>query len=197
MKAAFVIFDGLTLLDFVGVYDPLGRLKTMQFSPDFEWRVCSPVPNVRDDRGLVVVPDEVGESLSGYDLVIVPGGHSTRRLQKDRQLVDWLATAATASIKATVCTGSLLIGAAGFLVGRPATTHHSALDELRQYTNEVRQERIVDSGDVVTAGGVTAAIDLGLHLVERISGTVVRQQIARQIEYPTELGNASPCQETQ
>lgn len=183
MRTAFVIFEGMTALDFVGVYDPLGRLRTMGFVPDFEWTVFALTDVVCDDRGLRFLPDRVGGSLDGFDLLVVPGGYVVRELQRDARFIEWLQTASAVPLKVSVCTGSLLLGAAGFLAGKPATTHWSSLDDLRRYTADVRTERVIDVGDIITAGGVTAGIDLGLHLVERLSGTLARQRIARQMDY--------------
>lgn len=182
MKAAFVIFDGMTALDFVGAYDPLTRLRTMNLRDDFAWDVCALTTEVRDTTGLRFAPTRVAEPLDGYGLVVVPGGHGTRELVKDTAFIGWLLTAAGCEIKASVCTGSLLLGAAGFLEGRRATTHPSMLDELKKFC-AVSEERVVDEGDVVTAGGVTAAIDLGLHLCERLAGAEAREKIRRQMDY--------------
>lgn len=184
MRAAFVIFDRMTALDFVGAFDPLGRLRTMDVLPDFAWMVCAPTATVTDDRGLRFLPDSVGEPLSGFDLLVVPGGIGTRTLQHDPAFVEWLRTADRVPLKASVCTGSLLLGAAGFLTGKPATTHPNAMRELEAYCGEVRSERVVDAGEVVTARGVTAGIDLGLHLVRRFAGTEAMHRVARQMDYP-------------
>jgi cyclohexyl-isocyanide hydratase len=146
MKAAFVIFDRMTALDFVGVYDPLGRLRTMGVLPDFEWAVCAATATVADDRGLRFLPDLVGEPLGGFDLLVVPGGHGTRALRHDAAFLEWLRTGAGVPLKASACTGALLLGAAGFLAGKPATTHPSALRDLEPYGAEVRSERVVDAG---------------------------------------------------
>lgn len=186
MRAAFVIFERMTALDFVGVYDPLTRLKTMIFRPDFEWDVCALDAEVRDPTGLSFRASRVGESLGAYDLLVVPGGHGTRELASDERFVGWLRTAATCPLKASVCTGSLLLGAAGFLQGRTATTHPSALGELKQYC-AVSSARVVDEGDLVTAGGVTAAIDLGLHLCGRLAGAEAREKIRLQMDYPVRV----------
>lgn len=183
MRAAFVIFDGMTALDFVGVYDPLGRLRTMQILPDFEWSVCGMARTIHDDRGLGFIADRPEQSLERFDLLIVPGGFATRQLQANASFIAWLQTANNVPLKASVCTGSLLLGAAGFLNGVPATTHASAFNELRRYTNDIRTDRVVDAGQVVTAGGVTAAIDLGLHLVRRLAGDDMQLKIARQMNY--------------
>jgi cyclohexyl-isocyanide hydratase len=184
MKAAFVLFDRLTALDFVGIYDPVTRLRSMNLLPDFEWQLCACTGVVTDDRGLRLLPDSVGQPLADFDLVIVPGGLGTRTLMHDGAFLDWLRTAAPIPLKASVCTGSLLLGAAGFLSDKRATTHPSALAELAPLCAATTRERIVDSGDVITAGGVTAAIDLGLYLVERLAGEAARSRVAQQMDYP-------------
>lgn len=120
MKAAFVLFDGMTSLDFVGFYDPVTRLKSMRIMEDFEWRVCAITQSVVDDRGLRLEADAAAEPLDSFDLLFVPGGFGTRRLQHDRRFLDWLKTARPAPLKVSVCTGALLLGAAGFLEGRRA-----------------------------------------------------------------------------
>ena len=183
MKAAFIIFNRMTALDFVGVYDPLTRLKSMGLMPELNWDICAYSEEVADDRGLVFTPTKVGESLHGYDLLIVPGGFGTRALIDDAGFIAWLKASAPCGLKASVCTGSLLLGAAGFLEGRRATTHPRAFRELERFCREVVNQRVVDEGDVVTARGVTSAIDLGLHLVERLVGKEGRERIRKQMDY--------------
>jgi len=184
VKTAFVIFDRMTVMDFIGIYDPLTRLKTMKIVPEFEWNVCAVTPEVTDERGLRIMPDTVGKPLGGYDLLVVPGGMGTRTLQKDKTFIDWIRSAEPVKLKASVCTGALLLGAAGFLKGRRATTHPGAYEELKPYCAQVIEERFVDEGDIVTARGVTSGIDLGLHLVERFAGAEARARIAKQMDYP-------------
>jgi len=184
MRTAFIIFDRMTALDFVGVYDPLSRLRSMGVLPDFEWRVCAPTEFVTDDRGLRFQADSVGETLEGFDLVVVSGGSGTRALQHDMPFIQWLQTSKSASLKASVCTGALLLGAAGFLTGRPATTHRNAFRELEPYCGRVLDERVVDADDVITARGVTAGIDLGLYLVLRLAGVEAQARVAKQMDYP-------------
>ncbi|MCK4503563.1 MAG: DJ-1/PfpI family protein [Desulfuromonadales bacterium] len=184
MNAAFVIFDQMTALDFVGFYDPLTRLKSMDFMPDFRWQICSYCEDVADTQDLRFDPDRIRESLADFDLLVVPGGYGSRHLQHNEDFVTWLKTATSVPLKASVCSGSLLLGAAGFLQGKKATTHPKAYSELARYCDEVSDQRIVDAGDVVTASGVSAAIDLGLYLVERLAGKEVRIEIALQMDYP-------------
>ncbi|SFR69243.1 DJ-1/PfpI family protein [Halogeometricum limi] len=184
MHVAFVVFDDMTALDFVGAFDPLTRLDTMDLAPfPFRWNVCARTAPVTATANLGIAVDEVDESLEKYDLVVVPGGAGTRELRHDESFLNWLGTA-DADILASVCTGSLLLGAAGFLAGKTATTHPAATEELRTYC-DVSEDRVVDEGDVVTARGVTSALDLGLHLVERLTDSETRTAIAEQMDYPT------------
>src|SRR5262249_875364 len=146
--------------------------------------LCAQQPTVSDENGLRFTPDAVGESLAGYDLLVVPGGYGTRPLMNDAAFLDWLRTASAVPLKASVCTGSLCVGGAGFLRRRPATAHRHSMEELAPLCGAAVSRRIVDAGDVVTAAGVTASIDLGLHLVERLAGRDARERLAKQMDYP-------------
>ena len=187
MKAALIVFDRMTYLDFVGFYDPVTRLRSMNIIPDFEWRICSNKKQVADDReaaGMTMIADSVMEPLDGYDLLFVPGGLGTRTLQNDRAYIEWLKSASAVKLKISVCTGALLLGAAGFLRGKRATTHPEALKELEPYCATVLADRIVDEGDVITGGGVSSSIDLGLHVVQKLAGPEARARVAKQMCYP-------------
>ena len=184
METAFVIFRHMTAMDFIGAYDPLTRLKSMGLMPGFEWDICALTADVADDKGLHFAPSVVGQTLSHYDLIVVPGGIGTRALQHDKAFIDWLRTSEPVKLKASVCTGSLLLGAAGFLKDKRATTNRNAVEELRPYCAQVIDDRVVDEGTIITARGVTSAIDLGLYLVERLVGAEAQARVARQMDYP-------------
>jgi transcriptional regulator GlxA family with amidase domain len=184
MKTAFVVFDRMTSLDFIGFYDPVTRLKSMKIMDDFEWRICAATHSVVDDRGLRIEADTVAQPLDSFDMVFVPGGFGTRALQNDPAFIAWLKTANPARLKVSVCTGALLLGAAGFLKGRRATTHPSAYAELQAYCGSVVRDRVVDEGDIVTAGGVASAIDAGLHIVQKLASAEARERVAAQMDYP-------------
>ncbi|MFC6837814.1 DJ-1/PfpI family protein [Halomarina ordinaria] len=185
MRIAFVVYDELTALDFVGVYDPVTRLVTMGFRDDVSWEICAPPSRatVTATGGLSLTATEVGEPLDAYDAVIVPGTVETEAYRTDVAFVDWLRTAADCEYKVSVCTGAVLLGAAGLLDGHRATTHPMAFEELAQYATVV-EDRVVDDGDVITARGVTSAIDLGLHLCYRWGDEDVRAEIKAQMDYP-------------
>ncbi|KPL01224.1 MAG: thiamine biosynthesis protein ThiJ [candidate division Zixibacteria bacterium SM23_73_3] len=183
MRIGFIIYPRMTALDFVGVYDPLTRLKSMGFMPQLRWEICAYSLEVRDGAGLGFVPTKVREPLHAYDMIIVPGGFGSRKLIDDKNFIKWLKTAEPCRLKVSVCTGSLLLGAAGFLKGKKATTHLSAFDELRRFCSSVVDERIIDEGDVITARGVTSSIDLGLYLCEKLASLQAKEQIRQQMDY--------------
>lgn len=183
MRIAYIIFEGITWLDFIGIYDPLSRLKSMQFRKELSWEVCSFTGSVKDYFGLQMVPTKIGGSLSGYDALIVPGGYGTRELQSNNEFLAWIKTAEPVKHKISICTGSLILGAAGFLKDKAATTHFAEYKTLQPYCKEVKEERIVADGDVITAGAVTSSIDLGLFLCEKWAGKEAAKQIRERMGY--------------
>lgn len=181
-RIAFVVFQGMTLLDVVGPYDALRRVRTMGIDPRLSWRFVAAGPEPGDDCGLPIHADVVRGDLGEYDLLVVPGGLGADALRGDAGFVAWLRTWGEARPIASVCSGALLLGEAGLLRGLPATTHASRREQLRPLCGEVLERRVVDAGRVVSSGGVTAGIDLGLHLVGRFWGAEARRRIAQQME---------------
>ena len=188
LRIAFIIYDGMTSLDFIGVYDPITRLKTMGFMPDLVWEICARSEEVYDSTGLRFIATKVGEPLHRYDMVVVPGGFGSRELLDDEKFIGWLRTAAPCRFKVSVCTGALLLGAAEFLKGKKATTHRGAFNELERFCDKVVDERVVDEGDVMTARGVTSSIDLGLYLCEKLGGAEAKERIRQQMDYQSSDG---------
>ncbi len=124
------------------------------------------------------------------DLLVVPGGQGTRTLLRDQNVLDWLTRAHDrGALVTSVCTGALVLAAAGLLSGRPATTYHSCFDELLAIEPDClpdRKARWVDSGEIVTSAGVSAGIDMALHLVDRLAGTARARDVRRAIQYDPE-----------
>lgn len=187
MKIAFVLFDGLTFLDFAGFYDVINRLNFFEQTKGTTWETCAMTDQVTDESGLTMKVDRVKPDLSEYDLVFIPGGMGTRKLRYDEAFVGWLRQAASVPLKVSVCTGSLLLGAAGFLSGKKATTHPRAYNLLEPYVTEVIQKRIVKNGNVITAGGVATSIDLGIYVVGLLAGQEAAANVKIQIDYPYEM----------
>ncbi|MGI5193386.1 DJ-1/PfpI family protein [Streptomyces sp. CA-288835] len=180
MQIAIVLFDRFTALDAVGPYETLGRL------PDAETVfVAEQTGPVRTDTGfLAITADKTLAEVSSPDIVVVPGGPGQFAQMENETLLDWLRTTDTTSTWTTsVCTGSLLLAAAGLLDGRRATSHWLALDFLKQYGAEPTGERVVTDGKYVTAAGVSSGIDMGLTLVGRIAGDEHAQAVQLMIEY--------------
>ncbi|MEA2392035.1 MAG: hypothetical protein QOK31_2144 [Solirubrobacteraceae bacterium] len=183
-RIALLAFPGLTLLDLVGVYDVLRRVALMGIDASVSHRIIGTKAVMEDETGFTIHPDAVYEDLKGFDLLVVPGGLGTRPLMRDERFLEYLKSWGRARPVASVCTGSLVLGSAGYLKGKRATTHAAAMDLLEPLCREVvRDERIVDEGMVITAGGVTSALDLGLYLVERFWGVEPRERIAEVMEY--------------
>src|SRR5215210_6009616 len=92
MKIAFIIFNGITWLDFIGIYDPISRLKSLNYIQDLTWDICSYTENIMDNFGLEIKTTKIRQTLSGYDAVIIPGGFGTRQLQFDTEFISWIKT---------------------------------------------------------------------------------------------------------
>jgi cyclohexyl-isocyanide hydratase len=184
VKIAFVLYDGVTLLDFAGAYDPLTRLKTMGFVPDLECQTCAQKEWILSSEGTALKANLVSPNLSEYDYVVIPGGDGVMGLMRDKVFLSWIAVRPGRTTVAAVCGGTLLIGATGMLRDRRATTHPGLQEVLKRFAREVSRDRIVKDDCVITAGGVTAAIDMGLYLCEKIAGHDVREKIQKQMDYP-------------
>jgi transcriptional regulator GlxA family with amidase domain len=180
MQIAILIYDRLTALDAVGPYEVLSRL------PDAELTFVAQEPGQkRTDTGrLALLADASLAELPHPDVVLVPGGPGQAALMEDGPVHEWLRAAhETSTWTTSVCTGSLILAAAGLLAGRRATTHWRALDELRRLGVEAVEERVVFDGKLVTAAGVSAGIDMALALAAKIAGEQVAQAIQLGIEY--------------
>jgi transcriptional regulator GlxA family with amidase domain len=192
VQVALFIFDGMTALDAVGPYEVLSRL------PDVDVRTVSKTlgPKRSDLGSLAIEADALISDLPHPDIVLVSGGsRGVAESVRDPAILDWLRIAhETTTWTASVCTGALILGAAGILDGREATTHWRALDLLTNFDAIPRGGRFVRDGRVVTSGGVTAGIDMAFFLAEEIAGAPLADAIRLSMEYRLEetFGNADP-----
>jgi transcriptional regulator GlxA family with amidase domain len=174
------VFEGITALDIVGPYEVLARLPGA--TTRFVGEHAGPVRT--DNQVLGLVADYARADVTAADVLVMPGGFSTRNLEHDAGLLEWIrAIDAGSTWTTSVCTGSMLLAAAGLLEGKRATTHWSSLERLREYGAEPTSERVVEQGKYVTAAGVSAGIDMALTLVNRIAGADIAQAIQLSIEY--------------
>jgi transcriptional regulator GlxA family with amidase domain len=180
MEIAIPLFDRFTALDAVGPYQVLSAL------PDARVRFLAAEegPVRSDNRMLTMVAEGRWEDSPQPELLVVPGGPGTRDLLVDERMLAWVRSVHESSRYTTsVCTGSLVLGAAGILDGVDATTHWMEMEELRALGAQPTSERVVERGKVITAAGVSAGIDMALRLAELIAGPVVAQAIQLAIEY--------------
>ena len=184
--AEIVLFPGFDELDAIGPYEVFQN--GTEAGADLETRLVTlePTETVRASHGLTVVPDG---TLGSPDVLVVPGGGWTtedggvRRVVNDGDLAEAVATRhESGATVASVCTGAMVLAHGGVLEGRPAVTHRVALEDLEAHAN-VHEARVVDDGDVLTAGGVTSGIDLALWFLEREFSEAVATAVATEMEH--------------
>ncbi len=180
MQIAILIFEKLTALDAIGPYEVLRSV------PGWEVKFVGPEKGqVRTDCGaLGLSADYSLDEVSTADVVLVPGGKGNRPLLEDETVLSWLREIdAQSKWTTSVCTGALVLGAAGLLEGKRATTYWPFLEQLREYGAEPVSERFVEDGKTITAAGVSAGIDMAFHLVGQEAGPEVAQAVQLGIEY--------------
>lgn len=187
LRVGIFVFDDAEELDVVGPYEVLTawaayselRPEVVTFSADGA--------GVRCAKGLRIVPDTSAAAVGPLHVLVYPGGQGTRALAADPEHLAWLRSVrAETPLVTSVCTGALVLAAAGLLQGRPATTHHAAFDELVGFDPSVladTEARFVDDGDVVTSAGVSAGIDMALHLVARLESVEMARGVRHGIQY--------------
>ncbi len=177
--AGLLLFPGMTQLDLTGPYEVIARLPG--------WRtevVGKTIHPVKTDRGLVITPSVAFAEAPQFDLLIIPGGPGTDDAILDAETVEFVRRqGAAAKHVFGICTGSLLLGAAGLLKGKRAGGHWAARDLLTQFGAEVSDARMTKDGNIYTAGGVTSGIDMALQVVADLAGEDVAMGIQLQIEY--------------
>ena len=179
LNIGFLLFPRLTQLDLTGPYEVFSRLPGARVR--LVWKTLEPV---RADTGIGLLPDTTLAKCPPLDLVCVPGGPGVAALMEDAEALDFLRRqAAGARYVTSVCTGALVLGAAGLLRGKRATTHWASHDFLAAFGAKPVSARVVRDGDLFTGGGVTAGIDFALTIAAEIAGAEAAQAIQLQIEY--------------
>lgn len=189
MDVEILLFEGYDELDAIAPYETFRLAANRDTEFDARLVTLAPADLVEARSGLRVEPD--GTLSAAPDALLIPGGGwndpgepGVRREYERGVVPDAIADRfGSGSLVASVCTGSLLLAAAGILEGRPAATHHTAHGALQEMGVDVREDRFVDDGRVLTASGITSGFDLALHLVERECGADVADSVARELEY--------------
>jgi transcriptional regulator GlxA family with amidase domain len=196
MQVAYLLYDRFTALDITGPHDVLNSLPDTESI--FVAEEAGPVRNESDTLSLVA--DATISEVTSPDIVVVPGGFGTRALVDHEPLLEWLrGVHETTEYTTSVCTGSLLLAAAGLLDGAPATTHWLARDVLAELGAKPVPERVVEHGKIITAAGVSSGIDMGLRLIQLKYGDEAAQAVQLGIEYdpqpPVDAGSPEKAPE--
>jgi transcriptional regulator GlxA family with amidase domain len=193
-RVGIVVFDGVEVLDFCGPFEVFSVTRLAEErrredpSPFEVLLVAQRTGMVTAAGALKVIPDATLESCPALDVLVVPGGWGTRREIHNAELLGWIARRGRqVETLTSVCTGAMLLGHAGLLDGRRATTHWRSLDWMSESFPQVTVERalhVVEDGHVVTSAGISAGIDMALRVVARYHGDAIARATARQMEYP-------------
>ena len=199
-QTGIVIFKDVEVLDFCGPYEvfSIARLNEQKRreapSPFNVFLVAETKGPLMAAGGMKVLPDYDLDDCPVLDILVVPGGWGTRKEMNNERLLGWIAERSRqVQILASVCTGALLLGKAGLLDGRRATTHWRSLDWMQELFPKTRVERqlhFVEDGDLFTSAGISAGIDMALKVVARCYGDAIARATARHMEYPFLEGNA-------
>ena len=187
-NVAILVFDDVELLDFCGPYEVFSVAAGRGDSPAFRvYTVAAEEGLVRTRNGPEFQPEFGLEDCPPADLLVIPGGQGTRPLLRDAALLAWIRTQSTrCELTLSVCTGSLLLARAGLLKGLSATTHWGSLELLATLAPDTEvpgDRRYVDNGRIITSAGISAGIDMALHVVERLLGEEHAAVTARHMEY--------------
>jgi transcriptional regulator GlxA family with amidase domain len=187
-KVAVLLFDDVEVLDFAAPFEVLsvaGRRDDLE--PFDVFTVGRRLSPIRARNGLRVSPRISFRQIGQMQVLVIPGGYGTREQINNRETIRWVRSMANAAeIVLSVCTGSLLLAAAGLLRGLPATTHRGAMELLAQLEPQcsvLSDQRVVDAGKIVTTGGVSAGLDGALHVVQRLTSREIAIECAAYIEY--------------
>jgi transcriptional regulator GlxA family with amidase domain len=185
---AILLFDDVEVLDFAGPFEVFAITTTHTGAPAFHVSTVSvDAQEITARNNLRVLPTRLSAERAGAEILVVPGGSGTRRQMTNPAMLSFVREAnSSAELVLSVCTGALLLGAAGLLKGQAATTHWSAMDELRALPTEAEilpRARIVDNGRLVVSAGVSAGIDAALHIVCRLLGRQQAEATAREMDY--------------
>jgi transcriptional regulator GlxA family with amidase domain len=187
MRIAVAVFEGAEELDFVGPWEVLTAWRYLHPGDVEVFLVGETIEPVTCAKGMRVLPDRAWPDAGEIDVLVYPGGRGTRAQVGDESIRARLRSlSAGGTLMTSVCTGSLVFADAGLLDGRPAATWHGAFDELLPLGNEIqarRDDRFVDDGEVITAAGVSAGIDMALHLVGRLGSPEKAREVRRYIQY--------------
>lgn len=187
------LFNKVELLDFAGPYEVFSTTSELNEHKTFKvFTISEDGGAIKSVNGLIVIPDYCFSNHPKIDILIIPGGEGTKAEIRKKRVMEWIdKTQASAEIMATVCSGARIPAVLGLLDGLEATTHHSVIDDVKKLAPDViidHTKRFVDNGKIMTSGGISAGIDLSLHIVKKLCGEETAQKTMDYMEY----GEAAP-----
>jgi cyclohexyl-isocyanide hydratase len=184
-EAVVVIFPRVEELDFIGIWQVLGTTQHLSKENFFRLKTVGTVEGpIKCAHGLTVLPDEPLDKLSEYDVIVIPGGPGTFEVIKNEVLLNQVRRAyENGRLVCSVCTGAFILAKAGILRGKKATTYYTEIDKLSSYGAIPVKERVVVQDNIITGAGVSASLDVGLKIVEKLLGAESAAKVAEWIEY--------------
>lgn len=192
MKIGIYVFPNVEELDFVGVFEVLAKTRSMRdegmlpISEPLQVDVIASESMITCANGLTIKPSKVVGNFEDYDLLIVPGGRGVNKLMDDTEFLKRIREFAEEHMICSVCTGTFVLGKAGLLKGKKATTHHKQRETLKEFC-EVVDSRVYRDGNIISAGGVSCSLDLGLKILEVVYSEKIAQMVADRLEIPSEM----------
>ncbi|MHA2272337.1 MAG: DJ-1/PfpI family protein [Candidatus Hodarchaeales archaeon] len=188
-KIGIYIFPNVEELDFVGAFDILAKTRSMKdegklpIEEALQVDILASEETITGANGLIIKPHKVTNSFDGYDLLIIPGGRGVTKLIDNKELLRRIGDFAKNHMVCSVCTGTFVLGEAGLLTGKKAATHHKAREALGEFCGVVDSRVYVD-GNVISTGGVSCSLDLGVKILEVIYGNEIAEMVADHLEIP-------------
>jgi len=187
------LFNKVELLDFAGPYEVFSVTSELNDDKTFKvFTISEDGGAIKSVNGLIVIPDYSFDNHPKIDILIIPGGEGTKNEIKKKKVMEWVnKTQGSAEIMATVCSGARIPAVLGLLDGLEATTHHSVIEDVKKLAPKViidHTKRFIDNGKIMTSGGISAGIDLSLHIVKKLCGEETAKKTMEYMEY----GEAAP-----
>lgn len=196
-KVGILLFNQVEVLDFAGPFEVFSVTTGKQLSekPFFVYTVARTKEPIKARNGLTVIPDYDFKNAPDFDILIIPGGYGAEEIEiKNPIVIKWIKESSKkADLTASVCTGAFLLAKAGLLDGKFATTHWMDLERLKKEFPEVMvigDKKFVDEGNIITAGGISAGINMSLYIVEKLLGRETAQTTAKRMEYDIDFGGS-------
>ena len=182
------LFNKVELLDFAGPYEVFSATSQLNGSELFKvFTISEDGGAIKSINGLIVIPDYSFDNHPKVDILVIPGGEGTKKEIKKKNVMEWISeTYESADTTATVCSGARIPAVLGLLDGLEATTHHLVIDDVKKLAPKVtidHTKRFIDNGKMMTSGGISAGIDLALHIVKKLYGEEIANKTIKYMEY--------------